>query len=298
MTGGVAILTGVLVVGGLIALLVAVIPATPHLADTIGGLGGGAREDPLAMLNQDADSSLRSERLGAWVYRRTPFPLTERQRQNLQLRGKTIAEFYADKAVLAIVGAVLPGLLGAAWCYAFDLPIMIPAIAALLGALIGSWLPDLLLRGAAKGVRADASEALLTYIDLVTLERLANASATQALHNAAALSDSQLFLQIRAALERARLEQQSPYRELRKLAEQLAIPQLADIADVMQLDESGAALSGALRARVRELRDAHLTRAQFEANAMSEGMTLYMTIPALIFGVIFVVPPMMRILMT
>ena len=38
-------------------------------------------------------------------------------------------------------------------------------------------------------MRTGASEALLVYIDLVTLERLTNASATQALHNAAALSD-------------------------------------------------------------------------------------------------------------
>jgi hypothetical protein len=96
-------------------------------------------------------------------------------------------------------------------------------------------------------------------------------------------------------LERARLEQQAPYAELRKLAVQLDIPQLADVADVMQLDETGAALSGALRARVRELRDAHLTRAQNEANAVSEGMTIYMSTPALIFGLIFMAPPLMRI---
>ena len=60
------------------------------------------------------------------------------------------------------------------------------------------------------------AEGLLVYIDLVTLERLTNASATQALHNAAALSDVPLFVHIRTALERARLEQQSPYAELRR----------------------------------------------------------------------------------
>ena len=64
----------------------------------------------------------------------------------------------------------------------------------------------------------------------------------------------------------------------------------------MQLDETGAALSGTLRARVRELRDAHLTHEQIKASAAAEGMTIYMTLPALIFGLIFLVAAMLRIL--
>jgi Flp pilus assembly protein TadB len=221
--------------------------------------------------------------------------LTSRQRQNLQLRNTSVAEFYGDKAALALTGALLPGLLAALWTAVFDLPLGTPAIVALVGLVVGFFVPDLMLRSGAKGTRTDAGDALLTYIDLVTLERLANASATQALHNAADLSDVPLFTQIRGALERARLEQQPPYAELRKLAVQLNLPELADVADVMQLDETGAALSGALRARVRELRDAHLTKAQNEANAASEGMTIYMSVPALIFGLIFMAPPLMRI---
>lgn len=97
-------------------------------------------------------------------------------------------------------------------------------------------------------------------------------------------------------MERARLEQQSPYAELRRLSDELKLPELADIADVMQLDETGAALSGTLRARVRELRNAHLTREQIKASAAAEGMTIYMTLPALIFGLIFLVAAMLRIL--
>jgi hypothetical protein len=51
-----------------------------------------------------------------------------------------------------------------------------------------------------------------------------------------------------------------------------------------------------LRARVRELRDAHLAREQIKASAAAEGMTIYMTLPALIFGLIFLVAAMLRIL--
>jgi hypothetical protein len=135
----------------------------------------------------------------------------------------------------------------------------------------------------------------LVFLDLVTLERLTNASATQALQNAAELSEVPLFVQIRTALERAQLEQQSPYAELRRLATQLRLPELADVADVMQLDETGASLAGALRARVAELRDAYLTREQTKAAAAAEGMTIYMTLPAVAFGLIFLVAALLRI---
>jgi tight adherence protein C len=225
-----------------------------------------------------------------------PIPLSAGQRRALRLQDKSVAEFYADKAVMAIIGAVLPGLAGFAFAYLTGRLSAVPAAAVVVGAVIGFFVPDLLLRRAARHVSVGATEALLVYIDLVTLERLTNASATQALHNAAALSDVPLFVHIRTALERARLEQQSPYAELRRLSDQLKLPELADVADVMQLDETGAALSGTLRARVRELRDAHLTREQIKASAAAEGMTIYMTLPALIFGLIFLVAAMLRIL--
>jgi Flp pilus assembly protein TadB len=194
-----------------------------------------------------------------------------------------------------IIGAVLPGLGAFAWTLTGLSVSSWPALLSLVGAVIGFFVPDVLLRRAADTARSGAVEALLVYIDLVTLERLANASATQALHSAAQLSDSPLFLQIRTALERARLEQQPPYEELRRIADQLHLPELADVADVMQLDETGAALSGTLRARVRELRDAHLTSEQTKASAAAEGMTIYMTLPALIFSLIFLVAAMLKI---
>jgi hypothetical protein len=256
----------------------------------------GADEADRVPMRDIGSVASRSERLGALIYRVVPIPLSGRQHRALRLQDKSIAEFYADKAVMAIIGAVLPGLAGFAFAYLTGRLSAVPAAAVVVGAVIGFFVPDLLLRRKTQNVWVGATEALLVYIDLVTLERLTNASATQALHNAAALSDVPLFVHIRTALERAQLEQQSPYAELRRLSDQLRLPELADIADVMQLDETGAALSGTLRARVRELRDAHLTREQIKASAAAEGMTIYMTLPALIFGLIFLVAAMLRIL--
>jgi len=292
------LVTGGLVGAAVFLLVGALIPATPSLAATLDRLDGhrdaaGPNRERVS-LPPDAPAS---ERLGAWLHARTPIPLTRSQLHTLQLRNRSVPEFFADKAVFAILGAAVPLVIGVAVTLVGSVSLVVPAGLSLLGAVIGWFVPDLLLRGSATTARSDAGEALFTFFDLVTLERLANLSGTQALHSAASLSDSTLFVQVRAALERARLEQQPPYAELKRMAEQLNLPELADIADVMRLDETGAALSGALRARVRELRDAHLTKAKIAANAVSERMTMFMVIPAMVFGLIFLVPPMLRLLL-
>ena len=293
MTPSLVVLAGIFVAAGIVCLVVAFARSAPQLGAALDRVSGHVEAHRAGV---ELGSSVRpSERLGAYLYRATPIPLSERQRQALRLQDKSIAEFYADKAVMTIVGALLPGVVGVAYAALNEQLSVGPAVAAVVGAAVGFFVPDLLLTRATTRVRAGAVEALLVYIDLVTLERLTNASATQALHNAAVLSEVPLFVQIRTALDRARLEQQSPYAELRRLAEQLRLPELADVADVMQLDETGAALSGALRARVSDLRDAHLTRQQLQASAAAEGMTLYMTLPALIFGLIFLVAAMLKI---
>lgn len=288
------LLSGMLLAGGLICLVIAFARSTPRLEAALEMMGGDGTE---TLHPSDVGPiSGQSERLGAFLYRVVPIPLSNGQRGALRLQDKSIPEFYADKAVMAIIGALLPGLVGAAFAYLTGHLSVIPALAAAVGGAMGFFVPDLALRRTTARVQSGATEALLVYIDLVTLERLTNASATQALQNAAALSDVPLFVQIRTALERAQLEQQSPYAELRRLSDQLKLPELSDIADVMQLDETGAALSGTLRARVRELRDAHLTRQHIKASAAAEGMTIFMTLPALIFGLIFLVAAMLRIL--
>jgi tight adherence protein C len=288
------LISGMLLAAGLCCLVMAFARTAPRLEAVLERIATDGVDRPSS--HDIGPVRSPSERLGAFIYRVVPVPLSSGQRRALRLQDKSIAEFYADKTVMAIIGAVLPGLAGGAFAYLTGRLSPIPAILALLGAVIGFFTPDLLLRRTTDNVQTGAAEALLVYIDLVTLERLTNASATQALHNAAGLSDVPLFVQIRTALERARLEQQSPYTELRRLSDELQLPELADIADVMQLDETGAALSGTLRARVRELRDAHLTREQIKASAAAEGMTIYMTLPALIFGLIFLIAAMLRIL--
>ena len=236
-----------------------------------------------------------SERLGALLYRLSPIPLSDRQRRALRLQDKPIAEFYADKAVMMIIGAVLPGLAAFVWTLTGSSVGSWPALLSLAGAVIGFFVPDLLLRRAADTARSGRSRPCSSSSTWSPWSAWPTRRPPRRCTARPSSATAPLFLQIRTALERARLEQQPPYDELRRVADQLHLPELADVADVMQLDETGAALSGALRARVRELRDAHLTSEQTKASAAAEGMTIYMTLPALIFSLIFLVAAMLTI---
>ena len=92
------------------------------------------------------------------------------------------------------------------------------------------------------------------------------------------------------------MEQTPPWDELRRVADEWAVPELTDFADVMQLEEQGAGLAEVLQARVRELRDAHLSAQRSAAQEASEAMTLWMTIPALQLGVALLVPALLGLL--
>ncbi|NNG20477.1 hypothetical protein HJ590_13060 [Naumannella sp. ID2617S] len=295
MTGqqlsGLVLLTGMLAGAGLVAMAYGLRRTAPRLADALAELDGRPATATPVMTGTAAGS----DRIGLWFYRHTPIPLLDSQLRLLELRNRSVAEFFTEKLVMALLGACVPTVLGVAFTFALGIPLAIPAIAALAGLVLGYFVPDLLLHRSAEQSRGDAMEALFCFFDLVTLERLANRSATQSLQEAAQASDHPLFLAIRGALLRARLEQQAPYAELRRLADRLRLPQLADVGDVMQLDEQGAAVADTLRARVRELRDAHLTEARVAAHEVSERMTVFMAVPALVFGLIFLIPPLIRL---
>ncbi len=274
---------------GLWALVGALaLPFRPRLADALDLLDG-------QLPAPEQTSGVGLDRLGSWVRIRLRRPVTEATSRRLRLIGRSVDRHYATKALWAVAGLTLPwvaNLLVGAGTRALIWP---TAATVALGAA-GFFVPDLLLRGRESASTADNTEALLTFFDLVTLERLANRSSSQALRSAALVSDVAVFASVRDALERARLEQRQPYPDLHRLADDLHLPALADLADVLALEDSGASLAESLRARVRELRDAHLTTAKIAASSLSERMTFFMVIPSMVFALFFLLPPILRLL--
>ena len=281
---GIAIVLGMLVGLGGCAIVAGAMRAPVRLGDALAVLD---RRPPRVL--ETASSATPS--------RRWHLPLTTTQQRLLAMQDRDVSDFFAEKLILGVAGLLLPGLWVAMQFILGHSPSMMPLLAAPLGAILGFFLPDVRLRrGQAQQQRA-MHDALHTFFDLVALERLANASATQATLAAAEISDAPLFRRITEGLERARMEQVAPWDELRAVADEWQVPELSDFADVMQLEEQGAGLAEVLQARVKELRDAHLTKVKIEAGAASERMTLWMTIPAMLLGLAFLTPALLRITM-
>ncbi|MFV0428367.1 MAG: type II secretion system F family protein [Arachnia sp.] len=289
---GIAIVCGGVVGVGVLAAVMGLRRPVLRLDDALGAL------DDTRLLPAQVPQAPPAEGLeaaGTWLHRRLRLPLSARQQQLLLLQGRSAGDFFTEKLVLALMGALLPALWYATMAFLGRHPSPLPLGFSVVGAVGGYFLADARLATAATSTRRSAVESIHTFFDLVVLERLANASASQAVGSAAQISTSPLFRRISAGLERARLEQVPPWRELRQVAHEWNLPELGDFADVMRLEEQGAALADVLAARVKELRDAHLARQQVEAQEATEALTLWMTLPALLLGVTFVVPPLLQL---
>jgi hypothetical protein len=209
----------------------------------------------------------------------------ERHRADLAITGTTTTRMALEKMGYAFVGLAFPVLLTAILSIAgLALPLAVPAAAG-VGLAIGmSFLPEVELRRRAAVARVQMRRTVCVYLELVALERAADAGAVEALERAAAIGDGPGFGHIREALLRARLEGRTPWQQLSGLALELGVPELGDVADIMRLSgEDGAAVLPTLRARAASLRAWLLQSEVTAANEASERMS----IPVALLGVAF-----------
>jgi hypothetical protein len=205
-----------------------------------------------------------------------------------------------EKALLAVIGLAFPPCLAALLdVLGVGVPWAVPTLGSVVLAALFFALPSLTVRERAAAAREDFARAVGAYVELVALERLAGAGTNQALENAAHVGRSWVFERIREELLRSRLSGAAPWDSLTRLAQELGVPELADLADIMRLaGEEGAQVYEALRARGRSLRTAMLTREQARANAASERMVIPVALLALCFALLIATPAMYRLLVT
>ncbi len=288
-TLGMMMTAGMVAGSGAALIVVGAHRSQPRLADALAQLDG-QQPAPTADI---PDSKL--ERAAGWIHHTLRLPVSKTQHQILLMSDRSVADFFAEKLVLVTLGLLAPALWVVLQLIAFGTASTAPLAVSPILAIGGYFLADYRLAHSATRVRKATSQAVHTFFDLVALERLANASGTQAVTTASAISAAPLFRRISLGLERCRLEQTTPWRELRDIAQEWDIPELADLADVMRLEEQGAALAETLQARVRELREAHLTAERTRAQNDTEALTIWMTLPALLLGLAFIIPPLLML---
>jgi Flp pilus assembly protein TadB len=289
------LLLGSLAGVGLTLVVSQLVPAPPDLGAALERLS--TQRSPA----HDVPSAGLQDRLGrALLARGGSLPGLRPPSRQLAILRIAPHQWLGEKALLAVIGLAFPPLLvGLLDVAGIGLPWAVPTLASLALAALFYSLPSLTVRERAAAAREDFARAVGAYVELVALERLAGAGTNQALENAAHVGQSWVFERIREELLRARLSGATPWDSLAALAEELGVPELADLSDIMRLaGEEGAQVYEALRARGRSLRTAMLTREQARANAASERMVLPVALLALCFALMIATPAMYHLLST
>ena len=285
-------------VAGLGALLVVreLLPSHPHLGAALTRLSGQTPDVPApgqippAALEGRLGRALE-RRLGDRAFVRVPVA-------ELALLRISTQTWFGQKALYAMVGLLFPPLLVLVVALiGLRLPVAVPAASSLVLAALLWFVPDVDVRVKAAARRAEFARAVTAYIDLTALERAGGSGASQALERAATVGDSWVFERLREELQRARWAGVPPWQALGGLAEQIGVPELDDVADIMRLSgEEGASVYENLRARSRGMRTALLSREETRANADSERMVIPVAFLGLIFLALLAYPAMVRVL--
>ncbi len=291
-----AIAAGALLGLGVAFLLWRLTPADPDLGDALQRLSPQASRVREAAVHVDLDTR---ERLGVWGMKTLPPGLWGTPPvKELALLRIPLSRFYGEKILFAIVGTAVPPLLTAFFALIGQpLPFVIPALGSLVLGAVCFMLPDYNARDDAKKARAEFSRALGAYIDFVALERNSGSGPRQAMEVAAAIGDSWVFRRLGEELARTRWSGVTPWEALRGLADELALPELDDLADIMRLSgEEGAQIYSNLRARSAGMRAAMLNAEKTKANEIGERMSIPMSMLGVIFLAILVAPSLLRVL--
>lgn len=222
----------------------------------------------------------------------------DRHRADLALTGTTATRMALEMMGYGALGLVFPLLMTSILALAgLSVPLALPVIAGLGLAAGLSLLPQAELRRRAGLARQQMRRTVCVYLELVALERAADAGAVEALERAAAIGRGPGFGHIREALLRARLEGRTPWISLSTLADELAVPELGDVADIMRLSgEDGAAVLPTLRARAASLRTSLLQADVAAANEASERMSIPVALLGVAFMALLGFPALWRIL--
>ncbi|GAB2473253.1 hypothetical protein [Xylanimonas ulmi] len=289
----VAMTAGALLFGGLAALVMRLFPAQHVALDD-----AFERITPTTRPRSAAPSDLtRKDRFGAWALRTMPPGIWVRTPvRELALLQIPVTRFYADKLIVAGLGLVaVPAATALYGAMGLRLPIAIPAVASLGLAALLFFAPNAAVARDAKRARGQFRRALALYLDLVAVERRSGAGVRPAMEAAADVADTWVFRRLGEVLRRTRWSGQQPWDALEQMADELGLPDLKDLADIVGLSATeGAAAYDHLRARSSALRSAILSDDLTEANNVGERMAIPSSLLGVIFMALLIAPAVLR----
>ena len=285
---------GMLVMAGVATFVWWASPAQPDLADALDRIS--PHQAPIVAATTSVAPNA-TERAGLWGMRHIPTSWVPVVAADLAVVRKSVATFYGEKLAFAGIAAVAVPLLS--WLISWTVPLTITIpVAVTVAGMVGGWfLPDLNLRQDAAEARIEFTRALGAYTDLVALERHGGGSGSrQAMELAAGVGDTWPFRRISEELAHSRFSGEQPWDALHRLAHELAITDLDDLADIMRLcGEEGAPVYDTLRARSAATRNALLSTDLTRANEVGERMFIPASLTAVVFLAILILPGIARL---
>ena len=284
-----ALLAGAIIGAGLALVLREFMPSTPKLQAAFDRLGTTAEE------TVTADRPGRQAQIGAWIERRISFAdFMRAPDKDLSVLGLSLHAHLAKKGIYAAAVLAAFTLVGIANLARGQFS---TSIIAVLPLAFGAWLlPDMVVRAKAASAREDFRRAIGTFAELVAMEGYAGRHVSDALINAAKVGRSWVFVRIQQELNRAHLSGNQSWDGLKRLAESITVPELAEIADIMRLaGEQEVTIYATLRARGKALRIAQLTEQKTGANRTSTNLTWPLLLMAGSFLAILITPAISRL---
>jgi tight adherence protein C len=217
---------------------------------------------------------------------------------DLEVTGQPVDSFVATKAMLAILGLVLPLLLALIWSVVgVRLPVEVPAVLCLACGIGFFFLPDVALRKKGTAARAELRRTLGSYLDLVSMGLAGGRGLAEALSVAAQDGEGWTFRLLADTADRARPLGISPWTALGDLGERLRVPELVDLGATLNLaGTEGAQIRISLAARAATLRGRMLADATGAAAADDQSMGIAQVILGLGFLLFITYPAVFQVL--
>ena len=261
---------------GLLLVARGLLPSRPTLAEALAQLRR-APEPGRAAVEGAGFATRLGRPLAALLGRSGPEALVlPGVRRDLAVLGRSPERHLAEKVTLGLVGLLLaPACAALLALGGTNVPLVLPAWAALVFGLSGFFVPDLGVRSEAKARRADFRHALGSFLDLVVIALAAGGGIETALASAAVTGRGWAFGELRQALEGARLARESPWHALERLGAEMGVAELGELAASVGLAGSeGAKVRASLSAKAVSLRAHQLAEAEAAAQAATEKMSL------------------------
>jgi tight adherence protein C len=206
---------------------------------------------------------------------------------DLSILGRTPERHLVSVAMSGLLGLMIPVLLSVLVIVLhLRFPVVIPLGLGVVLGLVSALLAHLDMASKARAARGEFVRALCTYASLTAHQVRSGHGAVEAMERSASICDGWPYVRLRSALLTAQLQMRAPWDELKTLAADIDVVELASFADIMRsAGNDGAQVYQTLRAQAASLRD--LIRAKAVETAKTR--TSKLDIPATLLIIILLV---------